>query len=123
MSVILRFLRWLGFLKRRTAVNFRGQLVFHWPASSEADYRLLLAVEETIRPGRGPIGLVDGHDIGAGEMQVFIHTDDRQGTFEKTMSLIQGQYDVKELMVGCRNFADRDYTPVFAPGLSVFRVA
>ena len=107
MSVTLRFL----------------QLVFQWSASSEAHYRLLLAIEETIRQGLGPIGLVDGHDIGAGEMNVFIHTDDRKGAFEKTMSLIQGKYDLKELMVGYRNFEDDDYTPVFPPGPSVFRVA
>jgi hypothetical protein len=69
------------------------------------------------------MGLVDGHDIGAGEMHVFIHTDDRKGTFERTMSLIPGKYDLAELMVGCRNFADEGYTPVFPPGLSVFRVA
>ena len=122
MSVILRFLRWLGFLKRRAAVNFKGQLVFQWPASSEAHYRLLLAIEETIRQGLGPIGLVGGHDIDAGEMNVFIHTDDRKGAFEKTMSLIQGKYHLKELMVGYRNLDD-DYTPLFPPGLSVFRVA
>jgi hypothetical protein len=38
------------------------------------------------------------------------------------MSLIQGKCDLKELMVGCRNFDDDDYTPVFPPGLGVFRV-
>jgi hypothetical protein len=123
MSVILRFLRWLGFLKRRTAVNFKGQLVFQWPALSEAHYRLLLAIEETIRHGLGTIGLVDGYDIGAGEMNVFIHSDDPQGTLEKTMSLIQGRYDLKELLVGYRNFEDGDYTPVFPPGLTALRVA
>jgi len=95
MSVILRFLRWLGFLKRRTAVNFKGQLVLQWPASSEAHYRLLLAIEETIRQGLGPIGLVDGHDIGAGEMNVFLHSEDPKGTFEKTMSLIQASTILK----------------------------
>ncbi len=102
--------------------KFQRQLVFQWPASSEAHYRLLLAIEETIRQGLGPIGLVDGHDIGAGEMNVFIHTDDRKGAFEKTMSLIQGKYDLKEFMVGYRKLDD-DYTPFFPPGLSVFRVA
>jgi hypothetical protein len=56
-----------------------------------------LAIEETIRQGLGPIGLVDGHDIGAGEMNVFIHTDDRKGTFEQTMSLVQGKYDLKDM--------------------------
>jgi hypothetical protein len=100
MSVILRFLRWLGFLKRRMGTNFKGQLVFQWPASSEAHHRLLLAIEESIRQGLGPIGLFDGHDIGAGEMNVFIHSDDPKGTFEMTMSRIQGKYDRKELMVG-----------------------
>jgi len=50
-----------------------------------------LAIEETIRQGLDPIGLVDGHDSGAGEMNVFIHTDDYKGTFEKTTSLIQGK--------------------------------
>jgi hypothetical protein len=113
MSVILRFLRWLGFLKRRTAVNFKGQLVLQWPALAEAHYRLLLAIEETIRHGLGAIGLVDGYDIGAGEMNVFIHSDDPKGTFEKTMSLIQGRYDLKELMVGYRNFEDGDYLQSF----------
>jgi hypothetical protein len=56
-------------------------------------------------------------------MNVFIHTDDAKGTFEKTMSLIQGKYDLKELMVGYRNFEDDHYTPDFPPGPSVFRVA
>ena len=95
MSVIRRFLRQLGF----------------WETA------------ETIRQRLGPIGLVDGHDIGAGEMNVFIRTDDPKGTFEKTMSLIQGKYDLEEWMAGYRNFAEDDYAPVFPPGPSVFRVA
>jgi hypothetical protein len=58
--------------------------------------------------------LVDGPDLGADETNVFIHSDDdAKGTFEKTMSLIQGKYDLKELMAGYRNFAD------FPPELSV----
>jgi hypothetical protein len=104
-------------------MDFKGQIVFQWPASSLEDYDLLIAIEETIRKGLGPIGLVDGHDIGAGEMDVFIHTNDPKGAFEKTMSLIQGKYDLKELMVGYRNFADDDYIPMFPPGLSIFRVS
>jgi len=87
------------------------------------DYDLLVAIEETIRKGLGPIGLVDGHDIGAGEMNVFIHTNDPNAVFEKTMALIQGKYDLKELMVGYRNFEDDNYIPIFPPGLNVFRAS
>ena len=78
---------------------------------------------KTIRQGLGLIGLVDGHDIGAGEMNLFNHSDDPKDTFAKTMSLIEGKYDLKELMVGYRNFEDNHHTPVFPPGLTVFRVA
>lgn len=42
----------------------------------------------TIRQELGAIGLVDGHDLGAGEMNVFIHTDVPEGTFAETMSLV-----------------------------------
>ena len=104
-------------------MDFKYQLVFEWSASSEADYNVLLAIEETIRKGLGRIGIVDGHDIGIGEMNVFIHTNDPKGAFEKAMSLVQGKYDLKELMVGYRNFDDEDYTPMFPTGLEAFRVA
>ena|SRR5258708_4749250 len=120
--MIMLLLRWLGFFKRPAAVNYKGQLVFQWPASTQADYDPLLVLEATITRGLGPIGMVDGHDIGGGEMNVFIHTNDPKGAFEKTMSLIQGKYDLKELMVGYRNFEDDDYSPVFPPGLEAFRV-
>ena len=81
--MILPLLRWLGFLKPRRTVTYQGQIVFQWPASSEANYHLLLAIEETITEGLGPIGLVDGQDVGGGEMNVFIHTNDPKAAFEK----------------------------------------
>lgn len=89
--MVWRLPRWLGFFRRPTAMDFKGQIVFQRPASSMEDCDLLIAIEETIREGLGPIALVDGHDIGAGEMNVFIHTNEPNGAFEKTMSLIQGK--------------------------------
>jgi len=121
--MILQLLHWLGFLKLRTAVGYKGQIAFQWPASSEADYHLLLAIEEAITTGLGPIGLVGVHDIGGGEMNVFIHTNDPTTVLGKAMSLIHGNYNGKELMVGYRKFAEDDYTPMFPPGWTAFQVS
>jgi hypothetical protein len=103
--------------------KYKGQIVFQWPAESMADYDRLIEIENTIRQGLGPIGLVDGHDIGAGEMNVFIHTNEPLAVFRKTMSLVQGKFDLKELMVGYREFDKDDYTPIYPPGLECFRVS
>lgn len=80
-------------------------------------------MENTINQGLGPVGMVDGHDIGAGVMNVFIFTNDAKAALDKTMSLIQGGHDRKEFMVRYRKFEEEDYTPKFPPGLECFRVS
>ena len=84
---------------------------------------MLLNIENTINQGLGPVGMVDGHDIGAGEMNVFIFTNNAKAAFDKTMSLIQGMYDLKGLIVGYRKFEEEDDTPMSPPGSECFRVS
>jgi hypothetical protein len=80
-------------------------------------------MENTMNQGLGPVGMVDGHGIGAGVMNVFIFTNDAKAALDKTMSLIQGGHHRKEFMVGYRKFEEEDYTPMFPPGLECFRVS
>ena len=56
-------------------------------------------------------------------MNVFIHTNDPTAVLGKAMSLIHGNYNGKELMVGYRKFAEDDYTPMFPPGWTAFQVS
>jgi hypothetical protein len=80
-------------------------------------------MENTLNRGLGAVAAVDGHHLGAGEMNAFIFTDDAKAALDKTMSLIQGGHDQKEFMVGCRKFEEQDYTPMFPRGLECFRVS
>ena len=58
-------------------------LVLQWPSSSTAkELDLLISREDQIREDIGDHGNVDGHDIGSGEMNIFIFTEDPKATFE-----------------------------------------
>jgi hypothetical protein len=48
----------------------------------------LLSLEEAIRDGLGDIDIVDGHDFGSGEMNMFIHADNPKSAFEKIKTLL-----------------------------------
>ena len=47
-------------------------LVFQWPTSTTKDYDLLIMLEEAARAGIGDLGIVDGRDIGSGEMNILV---------------------------------------------------
>jgi hypothetical protein len=98
------------------------QLVLQWAYSSVADYDLLIRLEDLIRDGIGNIGIVDGHDYGSGEMNIFVHTNEPRVAFEKIGILLSGQLPRKEMKAGYRNFEDDHYTPIYPPGLQQFSV-
>jgi hypothetical protein len=99
------------------------QLVLQLPSSSLGDYDRLLLIEETIRTGLGDLGFVDGHDIGSGEMNVFIHTDTPQLAFKKAQSLLVARQDCMALRAGYRDFKDEECVPIYPAGLRHFSIA
>jgi hypothetical protein len=98
------------------------QLVLQWPGISVADYDRLISLEETIRDGLGDVGIVDGHDFGSGEMNIFVHTDNPESAFEKIKALLAARDNLQELTVGFRDFDEDGYTPVYPDGLKHFSV-
>jgi len=106
------------------AEDFKFQLVFQWPSdASVQDFDRLIAIEETVRASIGNLGVVDGHDIGAGEMNIFVWTDEPRAAFDKIMPSLTSGCDLSEMAAGFRDFEEDDYTPIFPPGLSEFSVA
>jgi len=101
----------------------KHQLVLQFPSSSMTDYDRLLAIEETIRSGLGDVGEVDGHDIGSGEMNVFIHTDKPEVAFKKAEALLEGKQELRDLKAGYRDLDQERYVAIYPMGLGHFSVA
>ncbi len=62
-------------------------LVLQLPGSSERDFEELIAIEEAVREKIGEAGEVDGQDIGSGEKNIFLLTQDLHGAFEKVKAV------------------------------------
>jgi hypothetical protein len=60
----------------------RYQLVLQFAADTLADYDALVAMEHQLMEVLGE-NVVDGHDMGSGEANIFILTSDPQNTFRQ----------------------------------------
>ena len=99
------------------------QLVIQFPLSTEypstADFDALVSLEEKLeRLGEDKFD-VDGHDAGAGEMNIFIMTDDAVKTFGSIEASLPSD---RPWRAGFRDLDADDYIPIAPPDLKTFEV-
>jgi hypothetical protein len=98
-------------------------LVLQWPSSSTAnELDLLISLEDQIRKNIGDHGNVDGHDIGSGEMNIFIFTEDPKATFERVKKIGLIPHHMNNLKAGYREVGEDDFVPLYPAGLDHFSV-
>jgi ribosomal protein L1 len=66
----------------------RYQLVVQFAAETVADYDALVAIEHQLITVLGE-DVVDGHDMGSGEANIFILTSDPQKTFRQLAPVLE----------------------------------
>jgi hypothetical protein len=76
-----------------------------------------------ISEGLGDLGVVDGHDVGADEMDVFIHTDNPKLAFDRARALLGAGDNLQKLKAAFRGFGEEKYVVIYPNGLSHFSVA
>lgn len=93
------------------------QLVLQWPTTDASDFDHLIHFENTLdtRLSRR-LGEVDGHDIGSGEMNIFIFTDKPEKTFVECRSLIQSSRLVAGLSAAYRPVDGEGYIRLWPEG-------
>jgi hypothetical protein len=99
------------------------QLVLQWPASSTQDYDRLIEIEDLLIEKLSESNDVDGHDGGAGEMNIFIHTNDPVAAFEEVKSALVGTDVWFCIRVAYRELNNSEYTSLWPKGLGDFKVA
>ena len=67
------------------------QLVLQFKGDSLAEYDAMLALEEKLIDQLGDSAEVDGHDIGAGETNIFVLTPEPETTFHRVKALLDSR--------------------------------
>ncbi len=90
------------------------QLVLQFQASDSEDFERLGEIEETLIENLGEEHIVDGHDFGSGEMNIFIHTNDPKSAFEKARKYLSPCQ--KEFVAAYRELKGEEYTMLWPEG-------
>lgn len=100
------------------------QLVLQWSSRAlDDDFDRLVEIEHLLIEGLGTNGIVDGHDAGSGEFNIFILTDDPQGAFHKTKEILGGREEWAEVRAAYREISGEEFSILWPPELTHFNVA
>jgi hypothetical protein len=101
----------------------RYQLVLQWPSTvPKNDFDQLIEIEDVLIERLTEQNTVDGHDIGSGEMNVFILTDDPQSSFVEITALLEPHKMWSSMRAAYREIQDDQYTVLWPHHLTHFRL-
>jgi hypothetical protein len=92
------------------------QLVLQFPANSIADYDEMIALEDQLTEVLGSSAEVDGHDCGLGEMNIFIHTNEPEKTFNRIRDVVAKREFFPNLVAAYRELSGEEYTILWPIG-------
>ena len=92
------------------------------PASSE-DLNRLVNWEEALIVDLATSAEVDGHDLGAGEFNIFIFTDDPSGTFRRIQGLPATRAMSASMAIAYRPVDGEDYIALWPRDSTRFNIA
>jgi len=90
----------------------RYQLVLQFAADTIADYDALVAIEHQLIETLGD-GLVDGHDMGSGEANIFILTTDPENTFRQLAPVLVRSGRMSQVTAAYRRTDEDQYHVVW----------
>jgi hypothetical protein len=98
------------------------QVVLQLPASSIKDYDEMVELEEAIRGSLETLGIVDGHDAGSGEMNIFILTNHPMPAFERIKQILGTRDFMPDLKVAFRVVGKDEFTILYSADLTYFAI-
>ena len=99
------------------------QLVLQFEAEKPNDLEDLVRIEDMFRDALGPKANVDGHDMGAGEFNIFIFTSAPEETFERALALLSAHGPLRKFKAAYREPEAEEFVILWPLDLSVFNIA
>jgi hypothetical protein len=100
----------------------RYQLVLQWTGSSIEDYDAMIEIEELLIEGLPDESEIDGHDAGAGEVNIFIHTNSPQRSFAALQPILSACNRLHDVRIAFREMSKDEYTILWPTDLKTFKV-
>lgn len=98
--------------------------MLRWPIESPTgDYDQVIQTEDLLREELMGGSEVDGHDLGSGEMNIFLLTDDPTATFEAVRRILERGPAWATVRIAYRVAQGGRYTILWPEDLTEFRVA
>ncbi|HWY21113.1 MAG TPA: hypothetical protein VNX26_07830 [Candidatus Acidoferrum sp.] len=98
------------------------QLVLQFEASKTDDYDQLVLLEDECIERLQIVAIVDGHDFGAGEFNIFLRTDDPCAAFREAQGVVTNRGLQNVMRAAYRELAAEDYVILWPPSLTEFTV-
>jgi hypothetical protein len=89
------------------------QLVLQFKGSAIPNFDSLVSLEDNLQRIVAPIAEVDGHDIGGGEMNIFVLTADPVATFERAKPLLSDASLLHKVCCAYRDLRSDEYIVVW----------
>jgi hypothetical protein len=91
----------------------RYQFVLQFSGDLLADYDQMIAMEERLTAALGDSADVDGHDVGSGETNIFIFTDDAAQTFRELRPVLESMDRLKAVTAAFRDVDGDRYSVIW----------
>lgn len=101
----------------------KSQLVLQWCEPNLPDFDQLIAIEESLIAVIDQYGEIDGHDVGAGQCDIFIETHEPMICFDALRLACGGESWFATLAAGYRRLDEQAYKPVWPAGMVSFKLA
>ena len=100
------------------------QLVLQFAGDSLDDFDELVALEDRLIECLGDVALVDGHDIGSGERNIFILCSDLNGVFALLEPVLAQARVLDTVVVASRPIDREEYAVIWPVGYNAaFHIA
>jgi hypothetical protein len=91
-------------------------LVLQFRGNDRLDFDALVDLEEELQRLVEPLADVDGHDMGSGEINIFILTADPVATFERAKPLLSDASLLNKVVVAYRELLSDNFTVIWPEG-------
>jgi hypothetical protein len=86
------------------------QLVLQFRGDDCLDFDAMVSLEDEIQQIVEPTAEVDGHDVGSGEVNIFILTADPVATFQRVKPLLSAASVLNKVSIAYRELRSDDFT-------------